>query len=70
MIRRLLIELQVNDFSEMKGQHIWVYGEGKGFSFKPTGISALETNNKDSKPVIFSEVAEMFISEQEVEKGE
>lgn len=60
MIRRLFIELGVNDFSEMAGQHIWVYGKGSGLGFTPTGISALYTNNKNSKPVIFAEVAEEF----------
>jgi len=56
LIRRLLIELQVDDFSEMKGKHIWVIGGGEGFRFKPTGIQALYTDNKESKPVIFSEI--------------
>lgn len=60
MIRRLLLELCVNDFSEMKGQQVWIYGEGEGLSFKPAGISALRTNNKNSKPVIFSEIAAEF----------
>lgn len=31
MIRRTLVELGVDDFSKMKGKHIWVYGVGKGF---------------------------------------
>lgn len=62
MIRRLLLELCVNDFSEMKGKYIWVIGEGEGFSFKPLGIQALRGDNKNSKPVMFSEVAEMFIA--------
>ena len=60
MIRRILIELGVNDFSEMKGQQIWVHGEGSGLSFKPTGLSALRTNNPKSRPVIFSEIASEF----------
>ncbi len=60
VIRRLLIELSVNDFSEMKGQQIWVHGDGARLSFKPTGISALRTNNPKSRPVIFSEIAAEF----------
>lgn len=60
MIRRLLLELCVNDFSEMEGLHAWVYGEGEGLSFKPTGIGALYTNNKHSKSVIFSDIAAKF----------
>ena len=60
MIRRILIELCVDDFSEMNGKHIWVIGEGYGFSFRPTGIQALRGDNPNSKPVIFSEIAEMF----------
>ncbi len=60
MIRRLLIELNVDDFSEMAGKHIWVHGEGESFSFKAVGIQALSTDNKESKAVIFSEVYKMF----------
>ena len=61
MIRLLLLEIQVNDFSEMAGKHIWVHGEGDGgFSFKPTGIQSLECDNKDSKPLMFKEVADRF----------
>lgn len=63
VIRRLLIELQVNDFSEMKGQQIWVLGEGGCLSFKPLGIQALKTNNSKSKPVIFEEI---FLEMKEV----
>lgn len=62
MIRRLLIELCVDDFSEMVDKHVWVIGEGEGFGFKATGIQALRGDNQKSKPVIFSEIAEMFIA--------
>jgi hypothetical protein len=61
MIRRLLLELQVDDFSEMNGKHIWVHGEGSGLSFKPKGISALKSDNSKTKPVIFEEIANEFI---------
>lgn len=60
MIRRLLLELGVDDFSEMKGKMIWVYGEGEGFSFESKGISALKCDNQKSTPVIFSEILEEF----------
>lgn len=61
VIRRLLLELGVDDFSEMKGKHIWVHGEGSGgFDFKPTGIQAMATDNKKSKPVIWSEILKEF----------
>lgn len=60
MIRRLLLELDVNDFSEMKNKIIWVLGEGEGFSFKPLGIQRLSVNGGNNKPLIFSEVFEEF----------
>ena len=58
IIRRLLLELQVDDFSQMAGKHIWVYGEGGGFEFTPTGISSLYSDNKKSKPIYFEQVLE------------
>lgn len=59
MIRRTLIALDVNDFSEMKGKMVWVYGEGEGLSFKPKGIGQLNVNSKKD-PVMFDDVfAEM-----------
>lgn len=60
MIRRLLLTLGVNDFSEMKGKHIWVYGEGEGLGFTPKGICALTVDNKQGEPLIFQEVYEEF----------
>ena len=68
MIRKLLIELNVNDFSEMAGKQIWVYGEGSGLSFKPLGVSALRTDNPKSLPVIFSEIAAEFSLENKQEQ--
>ena len=59
MIRRLLVTLDVNDFSEMKGKHVWVHGEGKGLSFSPKGIQLLSVDKK-SDPLIFEEVYEEF----------
>lgn len=61
MIRRLLIEFNVNDFSEMKDKHAYVLGEGDGFRFTPTGIQSLKTDNPTTKPVIFADVANEFI---------
>lgn len=60
VIRRLLLELQVNDFSEMKGKHIWVLGEGSGLLFTPKGVQSLQTNNNKSKAVVFDEIAAEF----------
>lgn len=60
LIRRLLLELYVNDFSEMAGKHIWVHGDGDGFSFEAKGISALYVDNQKSEPVIFSDVLAEF----------
>lgn len=60
MIRRLLLELGVNDFSEMAGKHIWVIGEEAGFAFTVKGLRALKVDNKDSKPIIFGEVLKDF----------
>ena len=63
MIRRLLIELNVNDFSEMAGKHIWVLGNGEGFSFEPAGIQALKGDGGSDNGVIFSEILEEFSNE-------
>lgn len=60
VIRQLLIALDVNDFSEMKGKVIWVHGDGAGLGFKPKGISALYVDNKKAKPVIFDEILKEF----------
>ena len=60
MIRRLLIELKVNDFSEMKGKHVWVLGDGEGFSFKPTGIQALKGDGGSDDGVVFADIAAQF----------
>ena len=56
LIRLLLIEFGVNDFSEMQGMHAWVWGEGGGLQFKAKGIQALRCNNPKTEAVIFSEV--------------
>ena len=56
MIRRLLLELNVNDFSEMKGRNIWVLGEGEGFGFKPTGIKALKGDGGSDDGVVFKSI--------------
>lgn len=60
MIRQLLLCLNVNDFSEMVGKHVWVYGEGSGLSFQPKGIGRLSTDVGDKKyqTVIFADVAD------------
>lgn len=60
MIRRILLELDINDFSEAKNKIIWVLGEGEGFSFKPKGIKSLRVNKKDSEELIFGDVFNEF----------
>jgi len=62
MIRRVLIALDVNDFSEMKGKHIWVLGIGDGFSFEPKGIQALKVDNEKNAAVIWANVANEYIN--------
>jgi len=59
VIRRLLLALDVNDFSEMKGQIIWVLGEGEGWTFKPKGIKRLEVDG-GGDAVVFDEIATEF----------
>lgn len=63
MIRRLFETLDVNDFSEMKGIHIWVHGEGRGLSFTPKGVQLLSVDKK-SDPLIFSDVYKEFKSNE------
>lgn len=60
IIRRLLLELQVNDFSEMKNKIIWVLGKENGINFKPLGIQALNLAKRNSNGVIFNEILEKF----------
>lgn len=59
VIRRLLLALGVNDFSEMKGKIIWVLGEGEGLMFKPEGIKLLEVDG-GGNAVVFDEIAVEF----------
>jgi hypothetical protein len=61
VIRQLLLALDVNDFSEMKGKHVWVLGEGEYLNFKPKGIQPLYVDNKSkNKPVIFDDILKEF----------
>jgi len=59
VIRRLLLAFGVNDFSEMKGKHVWVLGEGSGLSFKPKGLQRLKTDGGGAA-VVFSDIAAEF----------
>lgn len=63
VIRQLLLCLNVNDFSEMKGKHIWVIGEGEGLSFEPKGIRALRVDSKENNAVIFDDILKEFMEE-------
>lgn len=58
MIRQLLLCMNVNDFSKMKGKDIFVLGEGEGLSFKPLGVQALKADG--GKSVVFRDIASMF----------
>lgn len=61
VIRRLLLALDVNDFSEMKGKYIYVIGEGEGLKFATKGIQALRVDKSPySEPIIFSDILEEF----------
>ena len=59
VIRQLLLCMNVNDFSEMKGRNIFVLGEGEGLGFKPKGIQALRADG--GKSVIFDDIAKKMI---------
>ena len=58
VIRQLLLTLDVNDFSEMKGKMIYVLGEGSGLAFTPKGIKTLQLNG--GKEVIFNKILADF----------
>lgn len=58
VIRQLLLTLDVNDFSEMKGKMIYVLGEGSGLAFTPKGIKTLQLNG--GKEVIFDKILADF----------
>lgn len=60
MIRRCLYTLSVDDFSEMVGKYIWVYGEGAGLSFKPLGFGPLSVDKTKKDPFIFEDVKKEF----------
>jgi len=62
IIRQLLIEIDVDDFSDMSGKLIWVLGDGEGFGFKPKGIKALSVNSdKVGDGVVFDDIACEFL---------
>ena len=61
IIRRILLALNVNDFQEMKGRHIFVIGHGgPGLGFRPIGIRKLSTDVGDKRPVIFEDIFKEF----------
>lgn len=67
MIRRLLSEFAVDDFSEMKGAHVWVYGiERSGLIFGVHGIGRLSVDGGGDSRLMFKEVADEFIDTEGV----
>lgn len=63
MIRRLLLELNVDDFSEMKNKYIWVLGVDNGLNFEPKGIKSLNVDNiktPNEKGLIFNDIYNQF----------
>jgi len=60
MIRKILTEFGVNDFSEIAHKHIWVLGTGEGLEFKPLGLQALQEPNKLSEGFLFNDIAKQF----------
>lgn len=63
VIRRLLLEMNVNDFSEMRDRKVWVCGTGEGLHFTPKGIAALKVDNSKTSPVYFDDILEEFGTE-------
>ena len=63
MIRQILLALDVNDFSEMKGKYIKVYGIEKGFSFTVKGFKTLSFDT--NKTVDFDTIYQQFNSTKE-----
>lgn len=59
VIRRLLLCLKVNDFSEMGGKMVWVIGTGSGLGFTPKGIESLSVDG-EKQTVIFADILEEF----------
>ena len=64
VIRQLLICIDVNDFSEMRGKYIWVIGEGEGMQFTPKGIQSLNTEKSKGMRVIWEEILKEFGEEK------
>ena len=70
IIRRLLLELNVDDFSEMQNKYIWVLGTGNDWDFKPKGIKSLNVDNiktLDKEGVIFDKIYKQFYNENKNE---
>lgn len=66
VIKRLLVELNVNDFSEMTEKIIWVIGSNDSYgNFEPKGIRALNVDKvSKTEGVIFSNILEEFKGEE------
>ena len=57
VIRQLLLKLKVNDFSEMAGKYVWIYGVGEYMDFKPKAIDLLKVDG-GGEPLIFNKIYE------------
>ena len=56
VIRQILLAFNIGDLHQLKGRHLWVLGEGEGFSFTPKGVQPLRTDNSKAKPVIWDDI--------------
>ena len=63
MIRQLLLFFGVNNLDEVKGQHVYVLGEGEGLRFQPKGFEHLHVSGNKAKPILFEDIAKEFINE-------
>ena len=63
LIRQVLTLFKVNDFSEIRGQMVYVLGEGNGLAFTPKGFERinLDKEYKSTDVVDFVKLAEEFM---------
>jgi hypothetical protein len=56
IIRQILLAFNIDDLHQLKDRHLWVLGEGEGFSFTPKGVQPLRTDNFKAKPIIWDDI--------------